>query len=100
MSTLYIAEISDLGLDSYGRVVPAPLMPPAVEQTVAIGGSSAQSNAFGSSTFFVQIHADTICSIAFGSSPTATTSNQRLAANDTRFYAVAPGQKVAVISNT
>ena len=100
MTTLYITEVTDLALDSYGRIVMAPLMPPPVEQTVAIGGSSTQSNAFGSSTLSVQIHADSICSIAFGANPTATTSNQRLAANDTRFYGVVPGQKVAVISNT
>jgi hypothetical protein len=100
MSTLYIAEVSDLGIDTLGRIVMAPVMPPAVEQTVSIGGSSAQSNAFGSSTTFVQIHADSICSIAFGANPTATTSNQRLAANDTRFYAVVAGEKVAVISNS
>jgi hypothetical protein len=102
MSTLYVAELSSLGFDASGQNIMAPQMPPAVEQTVAIGGSSAASAAFGGTTRFVQLHCDAICSIAFavGGTPTATTSNQRMAANETRFYTVSPAMKVAVISNS
>jgi hypothetical protein len=104
MSTLYIAEVEKLGLDSTGAGILAPLMPPAAEQTVGISGSSTQSDPFTSKTRFVQIHTDAICSIAFspqpGATPMATTSNQRLGAGETRFYAVNPGDLVAVISNS
>lgn len=72
MTTLYIAEIASLGIDAHGVAVLAPSMPPAAEQTVAIGGSSAASAAFGGTTRFVRIHTDSICSIAFGAAPTAT----------------------------
>jgi len=100
MSTLYVTEVTHLGVDASGQAIMAPSMPPALEQTVAIAGQSAASNAFGGTTRFVQIHTDAICSIAFGTNPAATTSNQRLAANETRFYSVTPGMKVAVITNT
>jgi len=104
MSTLYIAEVAKLGIDSQGASIIAPQMPPLAEQTVNIGGSTTPSAAFGGHTRFVQVHTDAICSIAFsptpGATPVATTSNQRLAANETRFYAVNPGDKLAVITNS
>lgn len=100
MATLYITELDRLPLDQMGRAVAAPMMPPIAEQTKAIGGTSAASNAFDQRTRFIQIHTDAICSVAFGESPVATTSNQRMAAGETRFYGVQPGHKVAVISNT
>jgi len=100
MSTLYIAEIDRLGVDAHGASIMSPEMPPIVEQTVSIGMSSTQSAAFGGATTFVQIHCDAICSVAFGSNPTATTSNQRMAQNETRFVAVQRGHKIAVITNT
>jgi hypothetical protein len=100
MSTLYVTELSSLGVDASGQNIIAPVMPPAAEQTVSIGGSTAASAAFGGTTRFLQIHTDAICSIAFGTSPIATTGNQRMAANETRFYTVAPAMKVAVITNS
>lgn len=100
MATLYITELDDLPVDNMGRPIAAPKMPPVAEQTKAIGGASAASNAFTTRTRFIQLHTDAICSVAFGDAPVATTSNQRLAAGETRFYGVVPGQKVAVISNT
>jgi hypothetical protein len=103
MSTLYVTELSSLGIDAGGQNIMAPAMPPAVEQTVSIGSGSAPSAPFGGTTRFVQLHCDAICSIAFGlpaaPAPQATTSNQRMAANETRFYTVAPGMTVAVITN-
>jgi hypothetical protein len=103
MSTLYVTEVTALGIDAGGQNIMAPAMPPALEQTVPISGSSAASGPFGGTTRFVQLHTDAICSVAFNvpgqAPPTATTSNQRLAANETRFYTVAPGGQVAVISN-
>lgn len=100
MATVYITEVSKIAASSGGQDVLAPVMPPAAEQTVAITGGSVQSDPFHAGTSYIQLSTDAICSIAFGSDPTATTSKQRLAANETRFYGVTPGQRVAVIANS
>lgn len=67
---------------------------------VAIGGTSAQSAAFGVSTIAVEIATDAICSVAYGTDPTATANTMRLAAGESRRYAVHPGKKIAVITNS
>lgn len=99
MATLYISEYVRMGLDS--RVpVPAGEEPALATQTVAVSGTSAQSSAFNANTRFVRIHTDTICCLVFGSSPTATTSGMRMAADQTEYFAVTPGNKLAVILGT
>lgn len=100
MSDLYVAEIELLGLDAHGAEVMAPKMPPIVEQLIVISGSTAQSAAFTGKTRFLQVHCDVVCSVAYGPNPVATTSNQRMAANETRFVSVTAGDKIAVIANT
>lgn len=84
----------------YGNSLPVPAMPPVAEQVVAIGVASAQSAAFNAETRMVGIHADAICSVAFGVNPTAVATNRRLAANSTEYFEVIAGHKVAVITNT
>lgn len=96
MATLYISEFQPYEVSG----LPVAITPVIAAQTVAIGGSSTQSSAFNASTGLVRIHTDSICSISFGSNPTATTSNGRLASNTTEYFAVHPGTKVAVIANT
>ncbi len=95
MATVYIAEIESIRVGG-----PAMQSPPIVEQTVAIGGSSAASAAFSSNTAYIRVHTDAICSIVIGLSPTATTSNMRIAANQTEYFGVTGGQQLAVITNT
>jgi hypothetical protein len=99
MAFLYIAEFSRLPLDSVGANIIAPPMPPLVEQKIAIGIGSVPSASFSSGTRFVQIHPDSVCSVAFGPTPVATVNNQRVAGSETRFVGVNPGDSVAVISN-
>lgn len=95
MAKVYISEYEDNGR-SIGAQEPS-----LVEQTpVAIGGTSAQSAAFAATTRIVRIHTDAICSIAFGSNPTATANSKRLAAGQTEYFGVQGGHKVAVITNT
>jgi hypothetical protein len=98
MATLYVAEFDSVG-GSGNFVTQAANMPPLAEQTVAIGGSSTQSSAFNASTKFLRIHTDAICSVAVGTSPTATAANMRLAANQTEYLTVKGGAKIAVITN-
>lgn len=99
MAVLYISEYADLPLHN-GQLIAAGNEPSLAEQTVAIGAGSVQSAAFNAKTKFVRLHTDAICSVKFGSNPTATATTPRLAANSTEFFGVAPGHKVAVITNT
>lgn len=102
MATLYITEYSLMPMDQNNKPVPIGYEPAVAYQTVAIGGGSLQSSAFNSRTRFVRIHCDAICSIKFGTNPTAVTTESRLAANQTEFFGIQGDQtyKVAVISNT
>ena len=101
MATLYISEFARLGQD-LRSVVMAPEEPVLANQTVTIGVGSAASAAFNASTTFVEIHADAICSIKFGTAPTAAATDMRLAAGDRIIRAVPRGAsyKVACIVNT
>jgi hypothetical protein len=112
MAKLYISEY--VGLAVVGRFAGASGVgamaqePAVVDQTpVAISGTQAQSAAFGSTTKFIRVHTDVICSILIGptslnsgAGPEATTSNKRLAANQTEYFGVSAGQLLSVISNT
>ena len=100
MAKVYVTEF--VGADEKTNVlVPAAKVAGLVDQTpITLTGSSAQSAAFGAGAGLVRVHTDAICSIAFGANPTATTSSMRLGAGQTEYFAVAPGMKVAVISNT
>jgi len=102
MATLYITEYARQGRDASGFQMVVADEPPAAEQTVAIGGGSTQSSAFNALTKFVRLHTDAICSIQFGTNPTASTTTRRMAANTTEYFSVPLGQsfKVAVITNT
>lgn len=99
MAVLYVTEFDELGKGEPGLAQIAK-QPPIAEQTVAVGGASTPSATFNASTRFVRLHTDVICSFEFGSTPTATTSDARMAADNTEYFGVLPGQKVAVISNT
>ena len=87
------------------------------EQTVAIGAGSVQSATLASGTKYVRLHCDAVCSILVGygtvgspPNPTALTTSQRFAANQTEFKGVPNNGngsgnnlvqvKIAVIQNT
>lgn len=102
MAKLYISEYSN-AVTPAGSNISVVSEPMNTDQTpVTIGATSTQSAAFGGNTTVVRLHTDAICSVAFGSNPTATASNKRLAANTTEYFAVplGSGLKVAVITNT
>jgi hypothetical protein len=99
VTTAYITEFTAQAGPG-GALSQTPAMPKQAGQTVAIGGSSAQSNAFSSSTNLIRVHTDSICSVEIGSNPIATTASQRMAANQTEYFQVQPGQKLACITNT
>jgi len=98
MAKLYISEYNKLG-SGYDNIVVAE--PASVEQTpVAIGGTTTQSQAFAANTRIIRVHTDVICSVAVGVNPAATTNSKRMIAGQTEYFAVTPGHKIAVISNT
>lgn len=102
MAKVYITEYADLALMGNGQALQTGLEPPLATQTVAIGAGSVQSSAFNAKTKFVRLHTDAICSILFGTNPTADANSPRMAANTSEFFAVPLNQsfKVAVITNT
>lgn len=99
MATLFITEFVQFPTVQ-GNPIQAPMEPAVAEQTVAIGGASVASAAFNAKTRLVRLHTDAICSVKFGSAPVASATTARLAAGQTEFHAVSPGDKVAVIVNT
>jgi ABC-type taurine transport system substrate-binding protein len=62
--------------------------------------SVANTTAFQTGINTVRVVASTHCHIAFGSSPTATTSSAKLPANAIEYFVVTPGQKIAAIRTT
>lgn len=103
MATLYITELVDLGKSHSSGPAQIAKVPGLVEQTIAIGGSSVQSAALNINTRFVRLCADSVCSVAFGTNPTATTANMRLPANAPEYFDVNVGggtRLIAAIANT
>jgi hypothetical protein len=100
MAKLYITEFAGQDLDMRGGLMPVALTPSVADQVLAIGGTSVQSAAFNAATGFVRLATDAVCSVKFGSAPTATVNTMRLAADSVEYLGVSPGDKVAVISNT
>ena len=104
MATLYVSEYRLLAsVPSSTKYAPMPAQgpqePPQAEYVIAIGGSSTAGPIVGGYTALLRVHCDAICSIAIGLSPTATTTNKRLAANQTEYFGCSQGQQIAVIAN-
>lgn len=102
MGNAYVSEFCNLAYAGNPRQpVMAPQLPADVDQPViAFGGSSVQSAAMGNATRFVMINVDSACSIAVGDDPVADPTKARLGPNETRFYGIKAGQKIAFIENT
>lgn len=101
MAVLYITEYAEMQIGPAGRVGQMPVEPPIAEQTLAIG-TVVSSAAFNAKTRLVRLHCDAICSVLFGTAPTASVTTGRMAANQTEYRGVPLGQsfKVSVITNT
>lgn len=108
MATVYITEYAGTGFvvgnvtndgTAFRVSAAAPEEPEQASQTVAVTGSNVASAAFGPRTYMVRIHTDSICSIKFGTTPVATATSRRLAANQTEYFCVQPNMKVGVITN-
>lgn len=101
MSKLYISEFESPGGQAGFPFPVAGEYGNTTDQTpVDYNAGEAKSAAFAATTKLVRIHTDAICSIKFGTAPTATTSNRRMAAGQTEYYFVRPSDKVSAITNT
>lgn len=102
MGKLYVTEFSDEAQTVRGAAQVAQVNATTVDQTPVTYSTTTQSAAFAATTVLVRIETDSICSIAFGTNPTATTSNMRLAVDQVEYFGVPVGQsyKVAAITNT
>ena len=96
---LYITEHEKPSILS-GNIMPMVEMPPLAQQKITVSGASAQSASFSSTTRVVGLHTSEVCSVSFGTNPTAAITDRRLAANTTEYFEVLPSSKVAVITNT
>lgn len=102
MAVVFITEYARQGRDAAGFQMVVADEPAVANQTVAITAGSVQSSAFNALTRFVRVSTDAVCSIEFGTNPTATATTRRMPANTTEYFAVPQGQsyKLAVITNT
>jgi hypothetical protein len=101
MTTLYIAEIDTLGIDSLGEAVMAGVRPTLVPPySMPITGSSTQSQIFSNQTRFLELHCDVECWFSIGPNPTAVKTAEHLGAGERIFYPLRPGVhdlRIAVI---
>ena len=101
MAKVYIGEYARQALDARGLVM-APEGPPIATQVLDTTAGVQQSSAFNAETRFIRVHTDGIISYLIGTNPTASTSNERMAANQTEYFGVINGtsQKISCITNT
>ena len=95
MAVLFITEYARLAIESQGIPVLVGLEPSRT-QTVAIWAGSLQAT-LNAGTKFLRLHTDAICHVKFGTNPTASATEMRMAANQTEFFGVKGGELVAVI---
>lgn len=100
MAKLYITEYEKTGAGFGTGDVVAKEPALVVQSPITIGATSVKSAAFNAKTRVIRVNTDAACSIAFGDDPTATANSMRLSANQTEYFVVVAGQKLAVITNS
>jgi len=97
---LYVTEFGSLLLDSKSGSA-LPRAPSLADQLIPFnGGVSVASAAFNRATRVVRLHATAVCSLQIGGTSPVAGGTCRLAASTTEFYAVAPGDALAVVATT
>jgi hypothetical protein len=82
-----------------GRLgIPVPAFFPGDSETVAIGAVSAQSNAFECG--LIRVISSVDCFLYFGANPTSTSGEMLLKAGAAEYFAVVPGEKLAVLQSS
>lgn len=98
MSRCYINEYSHLPLVN-GQMVTMAQEPCLASQAFEIDDDATHSAPFNSATRYIMVHVDDSCSYKVGENPDVGIKDMRMAANETRFMAVQPNHKIAVILN-
>lgn len=101
MAVVTLTEYARLASDAGGTLLPmvdeASLVTTQTGLT-SFAGSTQFAAAFNAATKFVVVTTDTACHYLVGANPTATTSCNRLPANQMIVLAVRKGLKLAVIA--
>ena len=94
---IYVAEFSQAFVDTSGAIQMATV-PPLAEYTVASGATSA---AFNAATRYIRVNVDSgftspaAAQIEIGASPSIVAGSMRLAINQTEYFRVQAGYKIA-----
>ena len=100
MTTMYIAEFSNIIYDKKGRATPVAQCPPIAEQVVDFSSVN-ESAAFNNNTAMVRIVCDDIAHLAFGTDPVANSNNAiKVEADIPEYFGVFPGQKVSAVQGS
>lgn len=101
MTKLYISEFSGLGSTVDGVLPIFSASALVAEQVVDHTAAAAVSNPFNAATRWIEIEADSVCSISITSAGSdATEDNMRMAANERLARRVNPGWSISAITNT
>lgn len=104
MASLYVEEYGQMGA-AFNAVGPAlsavqsPQEPAITGQKLTISASSTAGAPFSPATVLIRVETDAICSIMIGPNPVAVPTRKRMAANQTEYFSVRPGDTIAVITN-
>jgi|SRR6185369_8299318 len=97
--TLFVTEYAEAGTLA-GSGVPVGFAPPITNNNISIASGSVASNAFNANTRMIRVHNDATNAavwIKIGAAPTAAvTTDARMVANQTEYFQVNPGHKIAV----
>ena len=98
MAILYISQYDTLGRDANGALLPVPPGRTLTDTApVVTSASSAQSAVFDGQCRIVRLLCTGNCHVTFGASPTATTNDHFLLANEEYFFAAEGSDRCAVI---
>ncbi len=84
-----------------GLSIPAVVLPPLANQSLAVGATSVASSALNPRTAIVRLMADEDCRILLGVTPTAVATSMKLRAGSETYFGVlagVAGTKIAVIA--
>lgn len=100
MAKLHIREYREAGAGGEHRNVGIPVgreKGAFSQATIEIGAASLPSEAFASTTRLIRVHVKAACYVEVGASPVATDGSMPMAANQTEYWSVEPGDKLAVL---
>lgn len=96
MSEAYITEYPELQQDTLGRDMLVG-KGRGLQNRATFTGTPGLSTTFAADMHIIRLHVNAACHIAFGTAPVATTNDAKLAANQTEFFSIIPGDKISLI---